>query len=51
MLLVIYFLQVGLEEPVLPNLQIMVEDAHETRDNKWGRTDIWDTKFFEGKVE
>jgi len=47
MLLVIYFLQVGLEEPLLPNLQAMAQRKNFTVDNKWGRDERWDTKFFQ----
>ncbi|CAD7949196.1 unnamed protein product, partial [Amoebophrya sp. A25] len=51
MLLVIYFLQVGLEDPLLPNLQRMATEPHLVQDGKWGRDDRWDTKFFSEKEQ
>eukprot|EP00392_Amoebophrya_sp_AT5.2_P014492 g14649.t1 len=56
-LLVVYFLQVGPEDPILPNLQLpRVWEGSETQkhlvaDNKWGREDTWDCTFWEGDLK
>lgn len=44
MLLLIYFLQ-SRSPPVLPNLQQCSNESYPVPDTKWGRNDVWETKF------
>ena len=51
MLMVIFFLQVGTNPPVLPNLQDhrLCPDEVLTPDDKWGKAE-WDTRFYDQEL-